>query len=105
MLVASAGPPNGAEPGRVPAPHRQPRHAGPTSLGDQPFVVPRVVASVAALREPPPPAQGRGAYLAKEEDGAHAVTGPGDMVAGVKWRFLYPQYEFNTAHALALVRV
>ena len=49
-------------------------------------------------------------YLAKEEDGAHAVNGAGDMVAGVKWRFLgqegqhvawsvYPQVEFNTAHA------
>src|SRR5258706_6941252 len=25
-------------------------------------------------------------YLAKEEDRAHAVNGPGDMVAGVKWR-------------------
>jgi hypothetical protein len=51
-------------------------------------------------------------YLAKEEDGARAVTGPGDMVAGVKWRFLgqegqriawsvYPQYQFNLAHASA----
>ena len=49
-------------------------------------------------------------YLAKEEDGAHAVNGAGDMVAGVKWRFLgqegqhvawsvYPQLEFSTAHA------
>jgi hypothetical protein len=49
-------------------------------------------------------------YLAKEDDGARAVTGPGDVVVGVKWRFLgeerqriawsvYPQYEFNTAHA------
>ena len=49
-------------------------------------------------------------YLAKEEDGAHAVNGAGDMVAGVKWRFLgqegqhvawsvYPQFEFSTAHA------
>jgi hypothetical protein len=49
-------------------------------------------------------------WLVRREEGAETVSGPGNAVAGVKWRFwgeegrliswsVYPQYEFNTSHS------
>lgn len=49
-------------------------------------------------------------WVIQREDGSQTLTGPGNAVAGVKWRFLgeeeqlvawaiYPQYEFNVGSA------